>query len=269
LWPCGTAQALDIYEPDSAYATAPNSPEMGDINAPEVQAKVMNAGAELLSSHPRFANVVVSMAPDGTLRSDLYVNLRRVLTLTGDDGTRAQPIADAVNRAQANGHMRADLITPARRRGSYAIVAGGETLLTVDERLARAGGGRSTSLVLRWLDNMRMAVGGAPFRLAASRGGLFSGTLTGRASWYGPGFNGRRAASGERFNQNSMTAAHKTLPFGTVLLVTNTRNHRSCLVRINDRGPYVKGREIDLSAAAARVLKIDGVGSVRIDILQP
>jgi rare lipoprotein A len=65
-----------------------------------------------------------------------------------------------------------------------------------------------------------------------------------------------------------MTAAHKTLPFGTILLVTNTRNNRSCLVRINDRGPYIPGRMLDLSAAAARVLNIDGVGSVRVDILE-
>jgi len=134
--------------------------------------------------------------------------------------------------------------------------------------MARKLGTTSPALALRWLDALRGAVGGISAHMSASRGGLTPGTLTGRASWYGPGFHGRRSASGERFDQNEMTAAHKTLPFGTILLVTNTRNNRSCLVRINDRGPYIPGRMLDLSAAAARVLNIDGVGSVRVDILE-
>jgi hypothetical protein len=82
------------------------------------------------------------------------------------------------------------------------------------------------------------------------------------ASWYGPGFQGRRTASGERFDQEAMTAASKTLPFGTHVLVRNPRNGRECTVVINDRGPYVAGRGIDLSHAAARRLGIGGVAPV-------
>ncbi|BAQ64585.1 septal ring lytic transglycosylase RlpA family protein [Geminocystis sp. NIES-3709] len=91
----------------------------------------------------------------------------------------------------------------------------------------------------------------------------------GIASWYGPGFHGRRTASGERFNQHDLTAAHRSLPFGTRVQVTNMRNGRSVVVRINDRGPHVRGRIIDLSAGAARVIgvKSSGVAPIRMQIL--
>ncbi len=91
----------------------------------------------------------------------------------------------------------------------------------------------------------------------------------GKASWYGPGFHGRLTASGEVFNENAQTAAHREWPFGTKVLVTNLRNGKSTVVTINDRGPYVEGRHIDLSRAAAReVGMIDaGVVEVKMEIL--
>lgn len=82
------------------------------------------------------------------------------------------------------------------------------------------------------------------------------------ASWYGPGFHGRKTASGERFNQHAMTAASRTLPFGTKVKVRNLKNGKTCTVTINDRGPFVKGRGIDLSHEAARRLGIDGIAKV-------
>jgi rare lipoprotein A len=90
---------------------------------------------------------------------------------------------------------------------------------------------------------------------------------TGAASWYGPGFHGKRTANGERFNTHALTAAHKTLPFGTQLRVTNERTGRSVVVRINDRGPYAHGRVIDLSKAAADAVGILGVGTVTLATL--
>jgi rare lipoprotein A len=86
----------------------------------------------------------------------------------------------------------------------------------------------------------------------------------GTASWYGPGFHGRRTASGERFDQHGLTAAHRSLPFGTRVVVTNLANGRSVTVRINDRGPRVRGRTIDLSRAAARRLGMEGRGVARV-----
>jgi len=90
----------------------------------------------------------------------------------------------------------------------------------------------------------------------------------GTASWYG---EAQMTASGERFDPRAMTAAHRTLPLGTRVRVTNTRNGRSVIVRINDRGPYSKGRVIDLSrAAAAQLGMIDaGLAPVTIEVLHP
>ena len=89
-------------------------------------------------------------------------------------------------------------------------------------------------------------------------------TQTGIASWYGPSFHGKKTASGERYNQNAMTAAHKTLPFGTILRVTNLRNNRSTTVVVNDRGPFVDNRIIDLSNAAAKQLDMIGTGTAKV-----
>ena len=89
----------------------------------------------------------------------------------------------------------------------------------------------------------------------------------GMASWYGPKFAGKRTASGEIFDPNKLTAAHKTLPFGTKVRVKH-RDH-SVVVRINDRGPYSHGRVIDLSRAAAEKIKLKkrGVGRVSVNVL--
>ena len=86
----------------------------------------------------------------------------------------------------------------------------------------------------------------------------------GVASWYGPGFAGRRTASGERFNPAELTAAHRTLPFGSKVRVTH--NGRSVVVRINDRGPFHGGRVIDLSQAAAEQIGIRRAGSGRVEL---
>ena len=89
---------------------------------------------------------------------------------------------------------------------------------------------------------------------------------TGLASYYAHRFHGRKTASGERFNENALTAAHRSLPFGTRVRVINLKNNRAVTVRINDRGPFIKGRIIDVSYAAARKLKmvVDGIARVRV-----
>lgn len=91
----------------------------------------------------------------------------------------------------------------------------------------------------------------------------------GVASWYGPGFQGRKTANGERFNTYEMTAAHKTLPFNTLVRVTNLDNGVFTVVRINDRGPFIRGRIIDLSNAAKNEIQMGGLASVRIEIIDP
>jgi len=110
----------------------------------------------------------------------------------------------------------------------------------------------------RWLDRLPSEVGKGHPRIASI------------ASWYGPGFAGNLTANGERFNPSAMTAAHPYLPFGTRLRVTNRNNGRSVIVRVNDRGPFVGGRAIDLSkGAAGRIGMIStGVAPVKIEVLR-
>ncbi len=94
--------------------------------------------------------------------------------------------------------------------------------------------------------------------------------LEGKASWYGPGLNGNKTASGEVFDMYGMTAAHKTLPFGSIVLVTNQNNGKSVVVRINDRGPFVKGRIIDLTYGSTYLIEMvrAGVVPVTVEVIQ-
>ena len=112
--------------------------------------------------------------------------------------------------------------------------------------------------------------------LAAAASSVFSLPLCaqslqerGLASYYGQVHDGRRTANGERFDMQAMTAAHRTLPFGTQVRVTNLANGQDVVLRINDRGPYVRGRMIDVSYAAARRIGLlhDGVARVRMEVL--
>lgn len=94
-------------------------------------------------------------------------------------------------------------------------------------------------------------------------------SMCGQASWYGGKFHGRKTASGEIFNKHDLTAAHRTLKFGTRVRITNPRNGKSVVVRITDRGPFIKNRIVDLSEKSAKVigLKERGVGKVCLKIL--
>ena len=110
-----------------------------------------------------------------------------------------------------------------------------------------------------------------PVRVAAALVGtavtlasLPAAAQSGGASWYG---SGRQTANGERFNPNGMTAAHRTLPFGTRVRVENKRNGRSVVVRINDRGPFVRGRIIDLAKGSARALGMGGTTYVALSVV--
>ena len=123
------------------------------------------------------------------------------------------------------------------------------------------------------MTGFKTACGAALFAIWAATAGAH-GTATvqtsqGTASWYGPGFHGRLTANGERFDQNEMTAAHRKLPFGTRVRVTNPTNGRSVVVRINDRGPFAGQRVIDLSRGAAERIGLlhRGVGTVKIEVL--
>ncbi len=121
----------------------------------------------------------------------------------------------------------------------------------------------------QWINNLRVNTGVEPLTLVEAQKQMYQLTTTGEqingiASWYGPYFQGRQTASGEQFEQQDFTAAHPSLPFDTYLKVTNQQNGKSVVVRINDRGPYVGDRNLDLSHAAAIALNSDEVGVVPI-----
>jgi rare lipoprotein A len=90
----------------------------------------------------------------------------------------------------------------------------------------------------------------------------------GKASWYGPHFQGHTTANGEIYNMNLFTCAHRNLPLGSWIKVTNLRNQKSIVVRVNDRGPMVEGRIVDLSFAAAQALNISGLGKVSLELVK-
>jgi rare lipoprotein A len=121
----------------------------------------------------------------------------------------------------------------------------------------------------QWINNLRVSAGVEPLTIVEAQKQMYRLAPTGEqidgiASWYGPYFQGRQTASGEQFEQQDFTAAHPSLPFDTYLKVTNQQNGKSVVVRINDRGPYVGNRNLDLSHAAAIALNSDEVGVVPI-----
>jgi rare lipoprotein A len=142
-------------------------------------------------------------------------------------------------------------------RCGHILVILGHTLRTSSTReehlIVKFGFAAASAVVL-----LTSVVGSA----AEARGNAYA--QSGFASWYGPGFVGHRTANGERFRAGGYTAAHRSFPLGCHVLVTNTENGRSVVVRINDRGPYAGGRVIDLSYASARAIGMSGTARVRL-----
>lgn len=159
-------------------------------------------------------------------------------------------------------------IQPVQINGRYQAMLGFEPLFTVSENEDTISNPSLT--LIQWVNNLRIALGGEPLTLLEAQETMYNlvpteQNLQGLASWYGPYFQGRLTASGEIFEQQDFTAAHPNLPFNTYLKVTNLQNGNSVVVRINDRGPYVKPRMLDLSYAAATYLDSEHTGVVPIE----
>jgi rare lipoprotein A len=167
-------------------------------------------------------------------------------------------------RPQLNGSL------PTVQLGAQKLT---EVSLATADRLQR----HSHELAVEWANNIRVLAGVAPIDLAAAQQQMYHLSSTnevveGAASWYGPYFHGRMTANGEIFNQYDLTAAHRTLPLGTFVKVTNQRNGRTVVVRINDRGPYYDedSRVLDLSYQAARILESEekGLATIALEVLK-
>jgi rare lipoprotein A (peptidoglycan hydrolase) len=131
---------------------------------------------------------------------------------------------------------------------------------------SRAGGAipRLFSVALAVAVSACVVLGAAPAQADLSPGDDYPEPAVGRASYYGRGFAGRRTASGAIFHPEQLTAAHRSLPLGTKVRVTNLHNGESVLVTINDRGPFVRGRQLDLSMGAARQIGMVGRGVAQV-----
>ncbi|MFM1842092.1 MAG: rare lipoprotein, partial [Cyanobacteriota bacterium] len=207
------------------------------------------------------------------------------LTADGNTLQRAEAIAAQLNQLAQDSDFDASTIQLEfdQTAKQYVIKTGETTLITLDKNtvLPEKALAKHQS-ALQITNRLRRLLGGAePLATAPAAPPMVnvSNSLAynsinrirgGMASWYGPGFHGRRTANGERFNQYAMTAAHKSLPFGTKVKVTNLRNGKSVVVRINDRGPFIRGRVIDLSKGAAQAIGVhsSGVANVALDVIR-
>ncbi len=204
-------------------------------------------------------------------RADVIVDGRVVMRISQTDPDlsaydTAREIAMVIEDEISKGRGGED-IRPAISKGNeYSVRLGNSVLSLVRREEEALYGSNYWAAALDRANKMRSAFGADPFSVDTARSAF---TQYGIASWYGGFFHGRTAASGERYDMNQFTAAHKTLPFGTEVLVTRLDNKKSVLVRITDRGPFIAGRIIDLSRAAAESIGLlgSGVTKVRIDIL--
>ncbi|MGF1521310.1 MAG: septal ring lytic transglycosylase RlpA family protein [Leptolyngbyaceae cyanobacterium] len=251
---------------------------------------------------------VIPHALDENQAATLYVSNIPVLTFIGSeleaiaaksiqeadtaaDSIRSDSAADPAERASAaalrleqfyatEGNPESILVRWDADLEEYAIDVADETFVRINEAAILPDTTNDfaedalqvTNRLRRLLGNAEplTEIEGQPELVAAgSESWNVTSVFTGQASWYGPGFHGRRTASGEVFNQEALTAAHRTLPFGTQVLVTNLSNDAQVIVRINDRGPFTGGRILDLSAAAAREIGLysAGVGQIRLEVL--
>lgn len=201
----------------------------------------------------------------------LYLKGCPILRLAGAEANRVEAIAWQLDRLAFDGPLHGDELSPGRRGDVYVVRYGDHEVLAVTPAMVQAAHRAPAVVTLDLVDRMRSALGGMPLQAEASRGGIpgFSNRV-GVASWYGGAFRDRRMADGARFEPAAFTAAHRTLPLGTLLLVTNLANRRSALVQVTDRGPYVHGRVLDLSRGAAAALRMlhAGVARVRFTIFR-
>lgn len=278
-------QSLLLYREQERYdAEADADAALGGIAARLVE--LFDAGED-----SRVAAIIAARdAVDPQQREAL------VTSLDPADRKRFVQHADALRRAEAVGAqadaLRAEVLALGMRIAAIDAVLEGRRTPTGEER-ARAAGKRFSidadyvfstgpipdigywgaatggGLLSGWMGYAGAAVGGVgctpPDGSLRATGAVESG----EASWYGPGFQGNPTANGERFDTNQLTAAHRTLPFGTIVRVYSSATARCTFVRINDRGPFVDGRVIDLSRAAADAIGMESIAPVQLEVYAP
>ncbi len=166
--------------------------------------------------------------------------------------------------------LDASKLTAAFERELPVVKLGDRVVFGFDHELVSQFDRPAELMAIDWVNNLRIALGQDPLSMADAQVRMHdlhdTGThISGLASWYGSYFHGRQTATGEIFDQNELTAAHPSLPFGTFLKVTNLDNGKSVVVRVNDRGPYFDNRILDLSNRAARCIGSEDQGVISIE----
>ena len=223
-------------------------------------------------NHP--AVEVSAVFSNGTIRNQVRVNDTAVISLGAEERDRALVIAQRLQDLADLAQLSPDKARPDKVNDLPVGSIDDEVVFTVDRQTADWYGRTPEDLTVMWVNNLRIALKGNPLssREAANYKYRFNPKpidFEGLASWYGPYFYGRPTASGELFVRGTMTAAHKTLPLGTYLEVTSPDTGRTIVVRVNDRGPYIGPRVLDLSETAARELGVleMGVSNVQVRII--
>jgi len=189
---------------------------------------------------------------------------------------QAKQTAERLRQVLANPLLQPADLRPATIKGLPAVKQGDRLLFTMNDAVVQSDRCNAELTAISWVNNLRIALAEPPLSLAGAQQALYGLQETGEkiaglASWYGPYFHGRQTATGEVFDQDDLTAAHPSLPFNTFLKVKNLNNGKTIIVRINDRGPYIDDRTLDLSREAARLIGSENVGVVPIEavIMQP
>ncbi|EKE03731.1 MAG: hypothetical protein ACD_20C00157G0008 [uncultured bacterium] len=279
-----TANEAEINQNTKIATTEQTVVKPKIIQAPKSQTTIKVSNSEIQNP----VKINYKIFTNKETKSDyatIYINNKEVVRYNHPAGGYS-PEARAkilVHRLQQfileNGNPK-DII-PGKENNCNIGRAGNTIFFTVDEKNAEDMGLSTTGLSIHWVNNIREALAAPKIvrgnSFIASRGNIsttFARKYLGKeeigiASWYGGIFHGRTAADGSTYNKYEMTAAHKSLPFGTLVKVTNLRNNKSCIVKITDRGPFVAGRIIDLSRAAAKETGVldSGIAKVKVEII--
>jgi rare lipoprotein A len=196
---------------------------------------------------------------------EVWVNNRIIATLP--DEIEAKSMQQRLTQVVNLPRLDANQLRPALVDGIPALMAGNRFLFGIEKEVSRQIHRSGELLAIEWINNLRSALQAPAFSLVEGQQEMYGlipskKKMFGLASWYGGYFHGRTTANGEKYNQDELTVAHKSLPFNTFLQVTNLKNGNSVIVRVNDRGPYIPPRSLDLSREAARCINSETTGVV-------
>lgn len=225
-----------------------------------------------LRSHPATLPVAVIQRHESSY--EVWVNNRQIANFPSQ--TQANAMQMRLIKLLKSPNLDASQLKPGLVDGTPVLMTGNRFLFRINKEISQETTRSSDVLAIEWVNNLRIALQKPVLSLVEGQLEMYGLTssnqkLSGLASWYGGYFHGRTTANGETYNQNELTVAHKSLPFNTYLQVTNLNTGKPVIVRVNDRGPFIPPRSLDLSREASRCINSETAGVVPYEavILQP